>query len=307
MTLFTGNDFGLKGGRGKIRAWAVTQAAVLRALGSYVVSLQARTDVAKHPKIQVLKRIVQLQRRTPAAPPLALPEAPPAPLVLEDPPMSSGRAAPLEMEVSASTPVNVALGAEAVEDVDTLVDRSPSLGMGENMLAITSTAKAEPAVSEGVEATETSSLLSLVGAETQTPVFAGAGASSNLGEEAHEAAVSDGVEATDTFSLALGAETQTQVSAGGEATETCSLLSFALGAETQTQVSVGVEATETCSLVSLALGAETQTAVSGGVEATETCSLLSLGLGADEKTASNPVNVALGADLQTPLEARPVG
>ena len=60
LALFLGQHFKLKGGKGKFRSWAATEAAKLRALAAHTVRLNHRTETARHPKIQILKKILVL-------------------------------------------------------------------------------------------------------------------------------------------------------------------------------------------------------------------------------------------------------
>ena len=107
----------MKGGRGKIRDWAVGQAALLRGMASYIVRLEGRTDVARHPKIQVLKRILYLQRAN--APP-ALP-APSGIQALPAPDVASSEVAlGHETQSLVSSRVEPATAAEEGEDSLTL-------------------------------------------------------------------------------------------------------------------------------------------------------------------------------------------
>ena len=60
VTLFSGQYFKVKGGKGRVRTWAATEAAKLRALAAHVVRLNHRTDAARHPKMMVLKKILAM-------------------------------------------------------------------------------------------------------------------------------------------------------------------------------------------------------------------------------------------------------
>ena len=52
----------MKGGRGRIRAWATREAALLRVLGAYMLRLNLRTTSSRHPKVVVLKQIIGLKQ-----------------------------------------------------------------------------------------------------------------------------------------------------------------------------------------------------------------------------------------------------
>ena len=60
LALFSGQHFKMKGGKGKFRSWAATEAAKLRALAAHTVRLNHRTASARHPKMQILKKILVL-------------------------------------------------------------------------------------------------------------------------------------------------------------------------------------------------------------------------------------------------------
>ena len=62
VTLFSGADFQMKGGRGRIRAWATRESALLRVMGAYMLRLNLRTNAARHPKVVVLKQIISLKQ-----------------------------------------------------------------------------------------------------------------------------------------------------------------------------------------------------------------------------------------------------
>ena len=62
VTLFSGADFQIKGGRGRIRAWATRESALLRVIGAYMLRLNLRTAAARHPKVVVLKQIIGLKQ-----------------------------------------------------------------------------------------------------------------------------------------------------------------------------------------------------------------------------------------------------
>ena len=61
--MYAGTDFQVKGGKGKIRDWAVGQAAILKALVSWVVRQEHRSSgAARSDRILVLKKIIQLKQ-----------------------------------------------------------------------------------------------------------------------------------------------------------------------------------------------------------------------------------------------------
>ena len=113
VSLFTGDDFKVKGGRGRIRNWAVAQAALLRGMVSYLVRLEGRTEVARHPKIQVLKRILHLQRAN-APPALPAPSVIEAPVASAEVALGHEEAAPA-VEAGALGEDSLILGAETQE------------------------------------------------------------------------------------------------------------------------------------------------------------------------------------------------
>ena len=60
VKLYTTEFFKQKGGKGHVRSWASVEASKLRALAAHVVRLNHRTDVARNPKMMVLKKILAM-------------------------------------------------------------------------------------------------------------------------------------------------------------------------------------------------------------------------------------------------------
>ena len=58
----------MKGGRGRIRAWATREAALVRVLGAYMLRLNLRTSASRHPKVVVLKQIIGLKQAVAGVP-----------------------------------------------------------------------------------------------------------------------------------------------------------------------------------------------------------------------------------------------
>ena len=64
VTLFPGADFQVKGGKGRIRSWAVGQASILKGLIAWILRQELRSShAARSPRVMVLKKIIQLKRR----------------------------------------------------------------------------------------------------------------------------------------------------------------------------------------------------------------------------------------------------
>ena len=62
VSLFGGEVFKKRGGKGKVKQWAADEATKLRALPSHIIRLRGRTDASRHPMTKVLKGIVCMAR-----------------------------------------------------------------------------------------------------------------------------------------------------------------------------------------------------------------------------------------------------
>lgn len=64
VTIFAGGEFTIRGGKGRVRSWAETQAALMKAMLAWLVRQEHRSSGgAKSSRVLVLKKIVQLKRR----------------------------------------------------------------------------------------------------------------------------------------------------------------------------------------------------------------------------------------------------